>query len=322
MLLSFIIPVYNAEKYIERCVESVYHQGLNINDFEVLVVNDGSTDNTSVLLNRMKVSYSNLSVINKSNGGQGSARNLGVEVASGDYIMFIDADDYLIDNQIKDCLQKTIDNNLEVCCMRIKRLLPSGEPAKVNAPHFSEVEVYTGSWLLLHGYFPASVCAHFFKKEFLLRSGIRFLTDIMHEDVDFQLKLFAHIKRFMFCHVYVYTYYYNPESTDRLMDINKQKRSILSDLQICKNLVDFSLNESLSDKLKSFYIKKSNSQLIGLCLHLANNRDLSYEFKRQFMCRAYQMHLFPIKGTCFSWKTYILKFIINIFAYIYDRFYK
>lgn len=70
MLLSFIIPVYNAEKYIERCVESVYHQGLNINDFEVLVVNDGSTDNTSVLLNRMKVSYSNLSVINKSNGGK------------------------------------------------------------------------------------------------------------------------------------------------------------------------------------------------------------------------------------------------------------
>lgn len=106
MILSFIIPVYNAESYIERCVESVYHQGLNINDFEVLVVNDGSTDNTSVLLNRMKVSYSNLSVINKSNGGQGSARNLGVEVASGDYIMFIDADDYLIDYQIKDCLQK------------------------------------------------------------------------------------------------------------------------------------------------------------------------------------------------------------------------
>lgn len=206
--------------------------------------------------------------------------------------------------------------------MRIKRLLPSGKPAKVNAPNFSEVEVYTGSWLLLHGYFPASVCAHFFKRDFLLRSGIQFLTDIMHEDVDFQLKLFAHIKRFMFCHVYVYTYYYNPKSTDRLMDINKQKRSILSDLQICKNLVDFSLNESLSDKLKSFYIRRSNSQLIGLCLHLANNSDLSYEFKRQFMCKAYQMHLFPIKGACSSWKTYILKFIINNFAYIYDRVYK
>ena len=126
--------MYNAAKYIERCVESVYHQGLNINDFEVLLINDGSTDNTSVVLNRMKDFYSNLSIFNKSNGGQGSARNLGIEVATGDYIMFIDADDYLIDYQIKDCLQKTIDNNLEVCCMRIKRLLPSGKPAKVNSP--------------------------------------------------------------------------------------------------------------------------------------------------------------------------------------------
>ena len=64
--LSFIIPMYNAAKYIERCVESVYHQGLNINDFEVLLINDGSTDNTSVVLNRMKDFYSQETLVLRS----------------------------------------------------------------------------------------------------------------------------------------------------------------------------------------------------------------------------------------------------------------
>ncbi|PDP81667.1 glycosyltransferase family 2 protein [Prevotella intermedia] len=322
--LSFVIPMYNAEKYIERCIDSVYHQGLNIKDFEVLIINDGSTDNSPALVKDMETYLSNLSIINKKNGGQGSARNLGIEMASGDYIMFIDADDYLIDYQIKSCLEKTIDNNLDVCCMRIRRLLPSGEPADIPIKKykFSDEKVYTGPWLLLHNYFPASVCAHFFKRNFLLKSNIRFLTNIMHEDVDFQLKLFSYIQRFMFCHIFVYTYYYNPESTDRLMDINKQKHSMLSDMQICRDLIDFSFKDHVNNELKLFYVKISNSLLIGLCLNLVRNKALDQNFKKLFISNAYIQHLLPLKGTCFSWKTNILKPIINIFAYIYDRFFK
>lgn len=199
--------------------------------------------------------------------------------------------------------------------MRIKRLLPSGEPAKVNAPNFSEVEVYTGSWLLLHGYFPASVCAHFFKRDFLLRSGIQFLTDIMHEDVDFQLKLFAHIKRFMFCHVYVYTYYYNPESTDRLMDINKQKRSIRSVMRTCIDIIEYSSSSSIDYNLKTYYRKVSNSQMLSLCLKLMQNNALGKDFKKEFIIEAFETKLLPIKGECFSWKSNILKLIINIWLF-------
>ena len=199
--------------------------------------------------------------------------------------------------------------------MRMKRLLPFGQPARVNAPNFSEVEVYTGSWLLLHGYFPASVCAHFFKKEFLLRSGIRFLTDIMHEDVDFQLKLFAHINRFMFCHVYVYTYYYNPESTDRLMDINKQKRSIRSIMRTCVDLIEYSSNNSIDYDLKTYYIKVSNSQMLSLCLKLMQNNALGKNFKKEFIRESFETKLLPIKGSCFSWKTNVLKPVINIWTY-------
>ena len=316
MKLSIIIPMYNAEKYIERCIESVYHQDLNLKDFEVIIINDGSIDNSLALVREMEVSYSNLFVIDKENGGQGAARNLGIEMALGDYIMFLDSDDYLVDYQIKNCLRKTIDNDLDVCCMRIQRLLPSGSPAKVTMSKFSEEEVYTGPWLLLHDYFPASVCAHFFRRDFLLKSNVRFLTTIMHEDVDFQLKLFSYIHRFMFCHVIVYIYYYNPESTDRMIDVNKQTRSILSTLRTCRDLIEFSNNSCIDYNIKLYYIKVSNSQIVALCLKLLTNNTLSRVFRRQAIQYAYINKLLPIKGNCFSWKSNILKPFINFWSSI------
>ena len=307
--------MYNAEKYIKRCLNSVFNQGLEPEKFEVIIINDGSTDYSLSLVKEMKHSFSNLIIIDKENGGQGAARNLGLEIASGDYIMFLDSDDYLVDYQIKGCLKKTIENNLDVCCMRMQRLLPSGVPAELAEPLFSDNKVYAGSWLLLHNYFPASVCAHFFKREFLLRSGIRFLTDIMHEDVDFQLKLFAHIDRFMFCHIVVYVYYYNPESTDRMMDIKKQKRSIRSVMRTCADLNEYSTSNNLSYNLKSYYKRVSNSQMLSLCLKLIQDNALGKDFKKEFIKEAFKAKLLPIKGSCFSWKSNVLKPVINIWSF-------
>ena len=104
MQLSVIIPMYNAEKYIKRCIESVYRQDLDINHFELLVVNDGSTDNSPSIVKELQKIYPNITLIDKENGGQATARNMGLEEAHGDFIMFIDADDFLIDYRIKSSL--------------------------------------------------------------------------------------------------------------------------------------------------------------------------------------------------------------------------
>ena len=88
MKLSIIIPAYNAEKYIETCLNSISSDNQNL---EVLVINDGSTDNTSEIVKK----YSNVSLYNNNNNGVSYSRNYGIKKATGDYIMFVDSDDYL-----------------------------------------------------------------------------------------------------------------------------------------------------------------------------------------------------------------------------------
>lgn len=94
MELSIIIPMYNGEKYIERCLNSIY-QNNNNDSFEVLIINDGSTDKSMNIIKKCKKKYNNLIIIDKQNEGVSISRNIGIENSRGDYIMFVDADDEL-----------------------------------------------------------------------------------------------------------------------------------------------------------------------------------------------------------------------------------
>lgn len=96
MLLSIIIPVHNTEKYLVSCVESVYEQGLPLNEFEVLLINNASTDNSLDVCRKLKASHSNVVLIHTDTPGVSNARNLGMQQAQGEYLHFIDSDDKLI----------------------------------------------------------------------------------------------------------------------------------------------------------------------------------------------------------------------------------
>lgn len=108
--VSIIIPVYNAEKSIEKCINSAISQS----DVEVIAVNDGSTDNSSKILHSLEKKYMNLKVYDKENGGAGSARNIGLDKATGEYIKFLDADDILPKGIIKKMYNAAKNNNAEI----------------------------------------------------------------------------------------------------------------------------------------------------------------------------------------------------------------
>lgn len=108
MKLSIIIPIYNVEKYIERCAESVLNQNVPPSQYEVIFVNDGTKDNSVEILKKA-INFnihSNFQIRDKENGGLSSARNFGLEHATGDYVWFVDSDDWIESN----CLAKIVKN--------------------------------------------------------------------------------------------------------------------------------------------------------------------------------------------------------------------
>ena len=102
--LSIIIPVYNVEKYIEVCIESLYKQNISEDEFEVILINDGSTDNSLSILQRFEIQHTNITVISQRNQGLSVTRNNGIKAAKGEYILFVDSDDLIIKNSLKTLL--------------------------------------------------------------------------------------------------------------------------------------------------------------------------------------------------------------------------
>ena len=105
MDLSIIVPVYNIEKYVRTCIESLFRQDLNEDRFEVIIVNDGSTDHSMEMIADIIQQHKNISVINQENQGLSVARNKGMAIAKGEYILMIDSDDILIDGSVKPLLE-------------------------------------------------------------------------------------------------------------------------------------------------------------------------------------------------------------------------
>ena len=118
-LISVIVPVYNAEKTIERCAKSIVAQ--TDKNFEVLFVNDGSTDKSKELLNKICASRGNFKLFTTKNGGAAAARNFGIDKANGDYICFVDADDIVSPNYIKTLRQLISENSADVACIKYAR---------------------------------------------------------------------------------------------------------------------------------------------------------------------------------------------------------
>lgn len=118
MFLSFIIPVYNCENLITRCVESIELQ--DFDDFEIILINDGSLDDSLNVCNRLADTYKNITVLTQSNKGASSARNHGLSIAKGDYVWFVDADDYITPGIVKTIYKHAIEKSCDVFAMNYK----------------------------------------------------------------------------------------------------------------------------------------------------------------------------------------------------------
>lgn len=119
MKISVIVPVFNAEKYLNQCIDSIIHQ--TIKDLEILLINDGSTDHSLKICREYEKKDSRIHVIDKKNSGPSNTRNLGIEKSTGDYILFVDSDDYIEKTMLEEMYQKIIEEKVDVVRCNIKK---------------------------------------------------------------------------------------------------------------------------------------------------------------------------------------------------------
>lgn len=207
-LISVIIPVYNTGIYLEKCIFSVINQ--TYKDLEIIIVDDGSNISTASLCDNLAKLDSRIKVIHKENGGLSSARNVGLDNSTGEYISFLDSDDY-ISLDFYDSLLKCADKRI-VGVSHFVRIDENGKEYNRNDPHIAggQISVLTYVRELLLHIGDVSVCTKLFSREII--SSARFKEDVLNEDLLFMFEILPNIEGLAFTNKVGYFYLFRSGS--------------------------------------------------------------------------------------------------------------
>ena len=203
--LSIIIPAYNSEDYILECLNSITNQ--NLVNYECIIVDDGSTDNTGNLCDDFVKSNSNFKIIHQNNSGVSASRNTGISFSTGDYITFVDSDDLIAPNAYKNALNTIIENNCEIYCFGIAKYHNS------TITKYPMVKTNLQKMFIKYPVYMNSVCNKIFNINLLKNNQISFNTNIKtKEDFLFSFKALSLANKIIFTNNADYLYRYNSQS--------------------------------------------------------------------------------------------------------------
>lgn len=251
-LVSIIVPVFNAEKYIQESIQSILNQTLK--DIEIIVVNDGSTDNTAIILNNYCEIDSRIKVFHQQNKGVSATRNVGLDMAKGEYIGFIDPDDW-VDIDMYEHLYyqcKRYDLEMSMCNFIQEDIYKN---IKVKNEHPIEYGMYLSKNEIIHkictnmvrGKIFTSVCDKIYRKDFLDEYNIRFDEEVtIKEDYFFNLELYDKLSRCAYINKEYYHYRQVEGSAIRRYHYN----SIFSNNKLIKSILTYSKQWGIYEKYK------------------------------------------------------------------------
>ncbi|MBP0902475.1 glycosyltransferase family 2 protein [Mariniflexile gromovii] len=239
--ISIIIPVYNVAKYLEKCINSTYNQELTENEFEIIAVDDESPDDSLQVLNEIKKNHFNIRVISQKNKGLGGARNTGLLNASGEYILFLDADDYYIENSLKEIYTIAKDSSLDILEFGAQGVDIS-EKIVYETAISNNYTIQSG----IHHYnnlkYMNSACNKLYKRSFLEENKLFFVEKIYGEDFEFNTRALYLAKRTMAISNIVAKFLQSEESITRSNDIEKKRKYANDFIDILQRIDSFRLN--------------------------------------------------------------------------------
>jgi len=270
-LVSVIIPVYNVEKYLDKCIDSVVCQ--TYKNLEIILVDDGSPDNCPKMCDDWAKKDKRIKVIHKKNGGQGSARNMALEIITGDYVCFIDSDDWLELDYVEVMLEACINNNADIAICKIKSI-DEEKPIPNDVVACKNLEIFEGDNLVYEAYNNQKLFSHQPSNKLYKRtifSNLRYPEIRMCEDSAIYLNTFFFAKKVVFIPIYLYNYLIRTGSTMRRPVTIERFDSILKHFEM---RIDFLFKNKI-ELLKYFEIVSCLGSLIGLYIR-AKDKNLKH----------------------------------------------
>lgn len=208
--VSIIIPVYNVEKYLARCLDSVISQTLK--DIEIICINDGSTDNSANIISVYAEKDERIKIITQSNAGISKTRNIGIKKATGEFIGFVDSDDFVEKDFYEKLYNAAIRNNADIACSSIIR---ENEKKKKILIEYKKEQVVTSTkekFELAHIPEHCYVWNKIYKREKLINSGIKFINGLVYEDIIYTPSLIEILEKMVVVPNLFYHYWNNSKS--------------------------------------------------------------------------------------------------------------
>ncbi|MBO5181549.1 MAG: glycosyltransferase [Paraprevotella sp.] len=221
MFLSIIIPAYNVEAFLSKCVNSCMEQDLTQDDYEIILVNDGSSDRTEKIIRDLVVNHSNMLSISQTNQGLSMARNAGMSSAKGEYIMFVDADDWIAPfclSKLKNEISKADKPDI----VRFKACNTDGVNVYERMDYCKEDKtVCRGAQVWKSNCYIVCSTFNLYKRAFLLEFQLNFMPGVFHEDCEFTPRAFCAATSVLTLDMLVYYVFQNPNSITRTKNPQK-----------------------------------------------------------------------------------------------------
>lgn len=280
--ISIIIPVFNAEKYLEKCLESVINQTLS--DIQIIVINDGSTDKSSHIIKKY-LHDKRIIYIEKKNTGIGHTRNLGIERANGEYLTFLDSDDFLELNFCKEMYNKALFDNSDMVVCDYYEII-GDKKNKVEFKYFEPTNIKNNPELLLN--VNLGPCNKIFSKRLFEDKSIRFAEGLKYEDLPFVCKMLCSSNKITKLNKYLHNYVLHDKSETtthdtRIFDILKileDTYKYLKENSYPYDLLTYFIFRTLIDyiiKQRYYENKNMRNEFIVKAYHLMDKIDKKWK---------------------------------------------
>ncbi|MBR1526268.1 MAG: glycosyltransferase [Prevotella sp.] len=315
--LSIIIPMYNSEKYISDCLDSILHINLNKEDYEVIIVNDGSTDKSKDIVDTYIANNDNFKYIEQENLGAAYARNAGLKHSEGEYVWFVDADDKIDSSEFEKAIEELRSHKgIEVLAFYLKEVTEKGQFINVSCKHDSLplYEEISGTDAIVKGYSPSSVCSMFVRLKMIKDNELFFRGGMTHEDVEFTYRMMAVAKSVVFTEHIPYLYIYHDNTVTTSINVERKTKYMCDELLVYQSFMSLAERHSDNLLLSSTIKNRADDILFGLLLTLFRNRKQwsPLGINKAVIDRMIELGLYPINTKPYSWKKKIILSFLNI----------